>query len=188
MASTLRAVRIWTVLFVIALALSGITAFPLRTELTIGADLVHSLGIGAVLPDFVVWIDRVRDAVVESGDRYPFLAYGTDWLAFAHLVIALAFIGVLRDPVRNRWVVRWAMIACVAVIPTVLIAGAVRGIPWGWQLIDMSFGIVGIVPLLIVDRLIGRLERERSEPAGPDEGADARSGEGAGSVGAQAAG
>jgi hypothetical protein len=151
----------------VALALSGITAFPLRTELTIGAGLLRDWGIAGVLPDLVTWVDRVRDGVVVAGDRFPFLAYGTDWLAFAHLVIAVAFVGVFRDPVRNRWIVRWGMIACGAVIPLALIAGAVRGIPWGWQVIDMSFGVVGIVPLLIVDRLISRLEREGATAPGP---------------------
>lgn len=96
------------------------------------------------------------------------MAYGTDWLAFAHLVIAVAFIGVLRDPIRNIWIIQWGMIACVGVIPLALIAGSIRQIPFGWMLIDMSFGIVGIVPLLIVHRLIRRLEREKvaSAPAG----------------------
>ena len=34
---------------------------------------------------------------------YPLLAYGTDWLAFSHLVLAVVFLGAWRDPVRNRW-------------------------------------------------------------------------------------
>ncbi|SCF41963.1 hypothetical protein [Micromonospora mirobrigensis] len=34
------------------------------------------------------------------------MLYGTDWLAFAHLVLAVAFWGPLRDPVRNVWVVQ----------------------------------------------------------------------------------
>jgi hypothetical protein len=41
--------------------------------------------------------------VHETGRRFPFVTYGTDWLAFGHFVIALAFVGALRDPVRNRW-------------------------------------------------------------------------------------
>ena len=59
-------------------------------------------------------------------------------------------IGVFRDPVRIVWIIVWGMIACVAVIPLALIAGPIRGIPWGWTLIDCSFGIVGVVPLIIV--------------------------------------
>ncbi|MFD0596189.1 hypothetical protein ACFQZ4_31235 [Catellatospora coxensis] len=70
----------------------------------------------------VEFIGTVR-AGVETADRdFPFLAYGTDWLAFAHLVIAMAFYGPLRDPVRNLWVIHWGMLCCVAVIPLALIA------------------------------------------------------------------
>jgi len=98
--------------------------------------------------------------------RYPFILYGTDWLAFAHLMIAVAFIGPLRDPVRNIWVIQSGMIACVCIIPLAAIAGPIRGIPFGWSLIDMSFGVVGIIPLIIVCRLTRRLERERAAVAG----------------------
>lgn len=41
-------------------------------------------------------------------------------------MIAIAFIGPLRDPVRNIWIIQWGMIACVLVIPLALLAGAAR--------------------------------------------------------------
>lgn len=165
--STITSVRAWLVFFIAALAVSGLTAFPLEWELRLASTLLHADAspFPALMPEFVEWIDRVRQALIDTNARYPFIAYGTDWLAFAHLVIAAAFIGPLRDPVRNIWVVQWAMLACVAVIPLALVAGAVRGIPFGWQLLDMSFGVIGIIPLLIVHRLIRRLERERTETA-----------------------
>jgi hypothetical protein len=50
------------------------------------------------------------------------------------------------------------MIACVLIIPLALICGPIRGIPFGWQLIDCSFGIVGIVPLWLCRRYINELE------------------------------
>lgn len=50
------------------------------------------------------------------------------------------------------------MIACVGVIPPALICGPIRGIPFGWSLIDMSFGVLGVIPLLVLRRLIKRLE------------------------------
>jgi hypothetical protein len=168
--STLRRIRIWIVFFIVALALSGITAFPLEWELRLAASIVGAdwSPLPHLLPDFVNWIDLIRDALIDTYRRYPFVAYGTDWLAFAHLVIAVAFIGPLRDPVRNIWIIQFGMIACVGIIPLALIAGAIRDIPLGWQLIDMSFGLVGIVPLLIVYRLIRRLEGERElEPERP---------------------
>ena len=57
------------------------------------------------------------------------------------------------------------MIACILVIPLALIAGPIRGIPFGWQLLDASFGVFGIVPLLIVYRLTRQLERANIEQA-----------------------
>jgi hypothetical protein len=44
------------------------------------------------------------------------------------------------------------------VIPLALIAGPIRGIPWWWQLVDISFGVVGIVPLLFAYAGIRRLK------------------------------
>jgi hypothetical protein len=76
-------------------------------------------------------------------------------LAFAHLTIAVAFIGPIRDPVKNVWVIQFGMIACVMVIPLAVICGALRGIPWYWRLIDCSFGVFGLIPLGIAWRMIG---------------------------------
>jgi hypothetical protein len=153
---TLTRVRVWLVVFVIGLILSGVTAFPLRAETDLLVRVLHADWSPA--PDVLLaWIDRVHAGIVSTNQQYPFMAYGTDWLAFAHLIIAVAFWGPLRDPVRNVWVVQFGMIACVAVIPLALIAGPIRGIPWWWQLLDMSFGVVGIVPLLFAYRGIRRL-------------------------------
>jgi hypothetical protein len=107
----------------------------------------------------LAWVERVSEGVSATNAIYPFLAYGTDWLAFAHLVIAVAFVGPYIDPVRNKWVITFGLIACAGVIPLALIAGQVREIPVGWRLIDCSFGVVGCVPLLICRRAILRLER-----------------------------
>jgi hypothetical protein len=150
-----RRIRGWILFYMLAIALSGLTAFPLELETRTLLALVERSGIHA--PALVGWITRVHDALVEVGARHPFLAYGTDWLAFAHLMIALAFWGAFKDPVRNVWVVEWGMLCCVAVLPLALICGQVRGIPFGWRLVDMSFGVFGIVPLWIVRREIQAL-------------------------------
>lgn len=162
---TLSRIRVWLVVFVIGLILSGVTAFPLETESRLLADLLHSDWSPAPehLPVLVDWIDRVHQGIADANRDYPFLAYGTDWLAFAHLVIAVAFWGPLKDPVRNVWVVQFGMIACVAVVPLALIAGPIRGIPWWWQLIDMSFGVVGIIPLLFAYKEIRKLAADHGE-------------------------
>ncbi|MGQ9650641.1 MAG: hypothetical protein ACUVXJ_11065 [Phycisphaerae bacterium] len=154
---SLRAIRIWLVVFVIGLIASGLTAFPIETELGCLVGLLKHLGVHQSSP-LMTWLVPMRDALADVNDRYPFLAYGTDWLAFAHLVIAVAFIGPIRDPVRNRSVVDYGLIACAAVVPLALIAGHIRGIPWWRRLVDGAFGVFGAAVLLVARRLIGRLE------------------------------
>jgi hypothetical protein len=157
-----RRVRFWLAVFIAGLVLSGVTAFPLESELS---RLVSFLRAGSLQPmaestGMLPWIERVYIALSSTNARYPFLAYGTDWLAFAHLVIAVAFIGPYVDPVRNKWVITFGLVACAGVIPLALIAGSIRGIPLPWRLIDCSFGILGSVPLLICKRSILALECE----------------------------
>lgn len=146
---TLTRIRFWLVILIIGLVASGVTAFPLEWETGILVRLVH-LG----------FLDRVHEGLVQTYQHYPFIAYGTDWLAYAHLIIAVAFIGPLRDPVRNIWVIQFGVIACAGIIPLALICGPIRGIPFYWTLIDMSFGVLGVVPLAFAWRLTRRLERE----------------------------
>jgi hypothetical protein len=153
----LRSVRIWLSLFIAGLILSGITAFPLEQETGWLADFV---GRYSGLPSqLTLWLYRVHFALHANSVDYPFLAYGTDWLAFAHLVLAIAFLGPLRDPVRNKWVLQFGVIACIAVIPLALIAGQARGIPFPWRLIDCSFGVFGAIPLLICLNRVKHLEQ-----------------------------
>ncbi|MGW5906429.1 hypothetical protein ACWFQ6_32305, partial [Streptomyces althioticus] len=73
-------------------------------------------------------------------------------------VIAVAFLGPYRDPVRNIWVVEFGLIACAGVIPLALVCGPVRGIPFWWSVVDMAFGVFGAVPLYVVRKKIKRLE------------------------------
>lgn len=155
-----RRIRIWLAIFISGLLVSGITAFPLESELRwivsmLKASSVHGFAKAIHL---LPWLERVLAALADTNARYPFLAYGTDWLAFAHLVIAVAFVGPFVDPLRNKWVIQFGLIACAAVIPLALIAGAMRGIPLPWQLIDCSFGVFGAIPLWICLRSIHAIE------------------------------
>lgn len=157
----LRRIRFWLAIFIVGLILSGLTAFPLQTELGWLVSLLHSTALQAIAQStgLLPWIERVSIALSSTNALYPFLAYGTDWLAFAHLVIAIAFAGPYIDPVRNKWVVTFGLIACAGVLPLALIAGHIRGIPLPWRLIDCSFGVFGAIPLLICRRSILALER-----------------------------
>ena len=159
-ANYLRRIRVWLAVFIAGLILTGITAFPLESELHWVVSVLHTnvfrpIATGTHL---LPWIERVSNALAATNAAYPFLAYGTDWLAFAHLVIAAAFIGPFVDPVRNKWVITFGIIACAGVIPLATIAGHVRGIPPGWRFVDSMFGIVGAIPLLICRRFIRALE------------------------------
>ncbi len=120
-----RKIRLIIIVFIIFLVLSGVTAFPIETELQIlNAN-------SSIFPDFIrIWLADVYFAIKDTNAKYPFLSYGTDWLAFAHLVIAVAFIGPLNNPVKNIWVIEFGMIACIMILPLAFIAGAVRGIPF----------------------------------------------------------
>ncbi|MEU5254188.1 hypothetical protein [Streptomyces longwoodensis] len=156
-AALLQGIRAWLVFFVVCLVLSGATAFPLVHELRWTESLLRSLSVPEHLPGLMHWIERVRHGLDATDAEYPFVLYGTDWLAFAHLVIAVAFWGPYRDPVRNIWVVEFGMIACAGVVPLALICGPVRGIPFWWTLVDLSFGVFGVLPLWVVRRKIQRL-------------------------------
>jgi hypothetical protein len=79
-------------------------------------------------------------------------------LAFGHFVIAIAFVGALRDPARNIWLFQFGMIACVLVVPYALLFGELRGIPIYWRLIDGSFGVFGFVPLWLCHRWAKELD------------------------------
>jgi len=157
-----RRITVLTWLFIIGLVLSGATAIPLRQEVDalagfFGADVSGSRSAATPL---VTWLLNVRDALGSVESQRPFLFYGTDWLAFGHFAIAIAFIGALRDPVRNIWLFTFGMIACVLVIPYALMFGAIRGIPAWWRVIDCSFGFFGFIPLWFCRRWARELELE----------------------------
>jgi hypothetical protein len=156
-----RRIRFLLLFFIFVLSAAGLTAIPLRWELGLlnqwfGTDSLLS----PILPSMAEWISRVNTSVQNGYGQYPLLAYGTDWLAFAHIVIAAAFIGPLRDPVKNIWVIEFGMIACILLIPWALIFGVIREIPWFWTLIDLSFGALGIIPLWCIHRDILRISEK----------------------------
>ncbi len=138
--------------FIVALFLSGLTAIPVDPEL--------SFLLKFFPPDTSTsrWLSKVLAAYQNTNRDNSFLLYGYDWLAFAHFVLAILFIGPYKDPVRNIWVIEFGLIACVLIFPLAFIAGHFRGIPIGWQLIDCSFGLFGFVPLWICYRKVKTLE------------------------------
>lgn len=155
-----KQIKVWTILFMVGIVLSGVTAFPIDTEIKLfDAYFLNSLWLQNYLPSIYSFLLLVSKGVHETAENYPFIFYGTDWLAFAHIIIGSAFIGVLRDPVRNIWIVEWAILACIMVFPLAFICGPIRGIPFVWRLIDCSFGVFGMIPLVLLRNKILQLEK-----------------------------
>lgn len=146
----------WLIVFIVLLVLSGLTAFPLHAETTF--MMAHLDWFPSF---FHQWIHVVDSAVHQAS---PLMHYGTDWLAFAHIVIALFFIPVYIDPVAYRLTVRMGQVACLLVIPLALICGPLRGIPFFHQIIDCCFGIVGFATLQWVYSGIQQLMRLEKDP------------------------
>ncbi|MDB5209155.1 MAG: hypothetical protein JWR72_4230 [Flavisolibacter sp.] len=140
----MKAIKRLLLLFIVALFISGLTAIPVDAQLDF--ILKHS-GLKAGYYD---WIEKVLTAYREVNEKHPFLLYGYDWLAFAHFVLAILFIGPYKDPVKNIWVIEFGLIACALILPFAFIAGHFRGIPIAWRLIDCSFGVFGFALLWII--------------------------------------
>ena len=152
-----RTIKSWLRFFIVSLFISGFTALPVEAELTY--IIKHFPFEGSIKG----WLEQVLLGVQNTAKDYPFLFYGYDWLAFAHFVLAILFIGPLRDPVKNKWVIQFGVIACILIIPFALIAGHFRGMPLWWRLVDCSFGVIGSIPLFICLKNIHSLEIAEKE-------------------------
>jgi hypothetical protein len=148
-----KRIKLLLILFIVFLILSGLTAFPLEWELSILVNATqHS-------PEFLrQWFLTVYEALKYTNTHYPFISYGSDWLGFSHIVIAVAFYGPLKDPIKNSWILEFGMIACILIFPTAFICSYIRHIPLYWTFIDCSFGVIGFIPLYYCRKLILQLE------------------------------
>ena len=144
-------IRLLLLFFITCLFLSGLTAIPVASELSWLLTILPSESAAAVL------FNKVLLAYLEVQKKYNFLLYGYDWLAFAHFVLAILFIGPYKNPLQNIWVIQFGLIACVLVIPFALVAGYLRGLPFWWRLGDCSFGIIGFAVLWICHQHINKL-------------------------------
>jgi hypothetical protein len=155
----LRPIRRRIAFFIVALAISGLTVWPAETELRFLLGVFPKDGfIGSYLA-------QVLEGYQDTAAGKPYLLYGYDWLAFAHLVLAVLFIGPYRDPVRNKWVIEFGLIACLLIFPLAFICGGIRGIPVWWRLVDCSFGVFGFAVLWPCYKKIKQLEKEKKAAA-----------------------
>ena len=154
MKTGIKKIRQVVLVFIALLVLSGVTAFPLVTEVNWMVANIQSF------PTFFhVWIYKVYDAVHATPS---IVLYGTDWLAFAHIIIALFFVGVYQDPIRNKFSINVGIAACLAVFPLAFICGPIRDIPFYHQIIDCCFGLFGLIPLFYIKNKIKQLENSSS--------------------------
>jgi len=152
-----RIIKQWLIFFIVALFISGLTAMPIQAEINFLYKWTEDI-------DFIQpWMEKLNEGINTTAQHYPFLFYAYDWLAFAHFALAILFIGPLKDPVRNKWVIEFGIIACVLIIPFAFIAGYMRDIPFWWRLLDCSFGIVGLIPLSICLRKINHIENSETK-------------------------
>lgn len=149
---------LWIV--VVGLFISGVTVWPAISELRFGLFLMEQVGLGET--SFFGFVQQIRESLIEIRDEHPQIMYGYDWLAFAHVVLAILFVGAARNPVRNRWVIECGLIMC-ALIP--ILAGIcipLREIPFYWFFIDFAFAPAAAVPLLIALKDVRKIEGEKS--------------------------
>lgn len=164
----LRRVRVMLGVLIAGLVISGATAIPIETQLDLAARWFRLEGTTETAPEGSLrgWLARVHAGVKEVQARHPFVAYGTDWLAFGHFAIAILFASAWQDPVRSMPLLRAGVVVCVAVVPYALVLGGIRGVPWFWRLIDGAFGLAGLVPLALSLRWLGEYQRRGGVPGG----------------------
>ena len=120
--------------------------------------------MNGLFPALSTWIHHLAEGINDTYTRYPFIAYCMDWLAMAQLGFIVMFIGAYKNPTKNLWVIQAGMIVCLLHIATAFLSGLSRGIPWFWQLLDSSFGIIGFVILYCVYRYTLRLKWLNTTP------------------------
>lgn len=151
--SRYRAIRFRLLIFIMALVLSGLTAIPVQQELRWLSQ------VNGIFPTSIEdWLHKVLTALDYNTQHAPFLQYAFDWLAFAHVIIALFFIEAWRRPLDSEGILRCGLIASLAVLPFALLFGEWRAIPLPWRLGDCSFGIISLVLLLDIRRRIRDLK------------------------------
>jgi hypothetical protein len=152
-------VRFWLIFFATALIVSGVTAIFAREGLQFLSPLfARGSMLHTFWPSMAEWLLLVYRSIEETYDKYPFLAYGYDWLAFGHFIISIPFLMAVNDPRRYSWVITYGMIACISVIPFAIVFGAIREIPIFWRIVDTLFGLGGLLVLLILRRQLKALD------------------------------
>lgn len=161
----IRRIRWMLSLVVLGLILSGLTTFPLIWEVNLLNTWLGSGSGLSGLPEVSGFISHIHEGVTLIDRQYPFLRYGLDWLGFAHIAIALAFLGPIQKPLEHYWIVSWAILVCILCVPAILIFGYAREMPMFWSFIDSGFPLLALIPLCIAFKNIQLLKNEVSHIA-----------------------
>jgi hypothetical protein len=143
-------------LVVFGLLVSGITIWPAIPEL----QAIEKVVWGDTEPTGVLhtFVRHAIEGLEDVQSNYPFMLYAHDWLAYAHIVLAILFAGAIPNPVRNVWIVQCGLIMCILIPVLAGICIPIRGLPWQWFLIDCAFAPAAGVPLWIALRDIKQIK------------------------------
>jgi hypothetical protein len=155
--NTLQKVKLLILVFIISLVGVGISVFPITTILDVLNPYLSSNYPESTLTHFLL---SITNALNYNNQHYPFMLYTLDWLAYAHIMIALVFIGPLREPVKNIWVIEFGILACLLTLPAIFVFGYKSQIPLWWSCIDCSFGLIGALLLIYTKQLVKKLDSE----------------------------
>lgn len=156
----IRRIRWMLCVVVLGLVFSGLTTFPLMWEVNILNNWLGDPSDLSTIPEVSGFISHIYEGVNLVHQQYPFFLYGLDWLGFAHIAIALAFLGPIRQPLEHYWVVEWAILVCLICVPAILFFGYIREMPLFWSLIDSVFPLIALVPLCIAFKDIRSLRNQ----------------------------
>jgi len=143
------------------LFISGVTVWPAIPELKmlvhlIWGDKTATDGLHRFLLQAIIGLE-------ETKSHYPFMLYAGDWLAFAHVMLAILFAGAIQDPVRNKWIVQCGLIMCASVPVLAGVCNPLRELPGWWFWIDFSFAPGAALPLWIALADIRKLEQSSAK-------------------------
>ena len=149
------------VIVAFGLFVSGVTIWPWDIELSFAISALQAIAGPEPLIQLLQDIQQDMRLLEQSNS---FVLYVADWLAFAHLVLAVLFLMALKNPIRNVLVVRFGILCSLSVPVLAITCIPMRGIPLFWILIDSSFALCAI-PLWIALKDIRKLERETASGA-----------------------
>ena len=83
-----RQIKKYVWIFIVGLVLSGLSAIPLVWGVDFVVDILEEIEFHSQVFSLM---KQVQNVLIFNAEHFPFMAYGNDWLAFAHFLFALLF-------------------------------------------------------------------------------------------------